>query len=57
MSRDETMYPDPEDFVPERFLDTFNGDVADPRNYFGFGRRYVHRPGGAATRSRRIMAR
>jgi len=41
MSRDETRYPNPEVFMPERFLDSegmLNGD--DPAHFaFGFGRR------------------
>jgi cytochrome P450 len=34
---DETVYHDPEDFIPERFLDE---DAPDCLNFaFGFGRR------------------
>ena len=40
MSRDPTVYPDPDKFIPERFLDTGAG-VRSPDSYqFGFGRRY-----------------
>jgi cytochrome P450 len=44
MTRDEEVYPDPESFVPERFMK--NGDlnkaIRDPRDIvFSFGRRYV----------------
>jgi len=42
MTRDESMYPDPETFRPERYTEV-DGETAkkiDPRNYiFGFGRR------------------
>ena len=39
MSRDPSAYPDPFNFVPERYLDP---DTRDPsRLQFGFGRRYV----------------
>jgi cytochrome P450 len=54
MLRDERMYPDPEAFAPERFLEETlaarDADDAlrarmDPRNYvFGFGRRSVPPP-------------
>lgn len=41
MSRDESRYPDPEAFIPERFFDSkgmLNDD--DPAEFvFGFGRR------------------
>ena len=40
MSRDETRYPNPEMFIPERFLDAegmLNDDMPD--FVFGFGRR------------------
>jgi hypothetical protein len=44
MTRDEQMYPEPELFNPERFMNT-NGteaDPADPKDFiFGFGRRQV----------------
>ena len=44
--RDETMYPDPHAFKPERWLHKSEEEEEeqrrDPRNYvFGFGRRYV----------------
>ncbi|KAI0741720.1 cytochrome P450 [Daedaleopsis nitida] len=42
LSRDESMYPDPERFYPERFLKNghIDPDVRDPITYaFGFGRR------------------
>ena len=47
ISRDPAVYPDPEDFIPERFLDA-NGQLdvtgKDPSDYaFGFGRRWVLR--------------
>lgn len=39
ITRDEEIYPDPEEFRPERFE---NEKVLDPREVvFGFGRRYV----------------
>ena len=44
ISRDAQMYPDPDNFVPERFLKdgVLNPDVLDPRLYaFGHGRRRV----------------
>ena len=40
MSRDETLYPDPEDFKPERFMVGEDEAPVDPEIYiFGFGRR------------------
>ncbi|CAE6487081.1 unnamed protein product [Rhizoctonia solani] len=41
MSRESTMYQDPETFKPERFIDTATHEAEyDPQNYvFGFGRR------------------
>jgi len=42
MSRDERVYPRPEEFRPERFhnLDHETADLLDPRRFsFGFGRR------------------
>ncbi|KAH7906297.1 cytochrome P450 [Hygrophoropsis aurantiaca] len=47
--RDEKLYPDPDAFKPERFLDAAVDEIAerrrDPRTYvFGFGRRRC--PGG-----------
>ncbi|KDQ14771.1 hypothetical protein BOTBODRAFT_132169 [Botryobasidium botryosum FD-172 SS1] len=40
MSRDGTIYKDPEAFYPERFEDKAGNDLLDPRSYiFGFGRR------------------
>ena len=44
MSRDEAVYPNPDRFLPERFLKDGNIDpnVRDPADFvFGFGRRYV----------------
>ena len=39
MSRDPAVYPDPEEFIPERFL---NPHARDPMKFaFGFGRRYA----------------
>lgn len=42
MAADETVYRDPDLFLPERFLPGDDG-LAEPRpNFaFGFGRRYV----------------
>ena len=41
MSRDEALYPNPEVFIPERFIATAVQEAAvDPNLYvFGFGRR------------------
>lgn len=44
MLRNETMYPDPESFRPERFMESSGDPILDkkrnPKNYvFGFGRR------------------
>ena len=44
MLRDETVYPRPDEFVPERYLERAADEATakrrDPRNYvFGFGRR------------------
>ena len=45
MLRDENLYPDAENFKPERFLEKTSPEIErkrDPRNFvFGFGRRYV----------------
>lgn len=45
MTRDPTLFPDPEAFIPERYLEDLDEGTArlrDPRNYiFGFGRRCV----------------
>jgi hypothetical protein len=42
--RDETLYPDPDTFNPDRFMDKVDEQTQksrDPRNFaFGFGRRY-----------------
>ncbi len=47
MSRDPVQYPDPEEFLPERFVDSSKSEADDhnPRNFvFGFGRRSVTLP-------------
>ena len=44
MLHDPRRYPDPNEFIPERFLDgdATNEGVIDPNNIiFGFGRRCV----------------
>ncbi len=45
MLRNETIYPDPASFNPDRYLaevDEVTAKRRDPRNYvFGFGRRFV----------------
>lgn len=44
MSRDPQVYPEPDTFVPERFMKdgTCTSDARDPEKYqFGFGRRCV----------------
>ena len=43
MSRDPAIYLDPEDFVPERFLDA-TGNVVRRMEHptFGYGKRYAH---------------
>lgn len=41
ITRDPELYPDPESFIPERYLGSNTG-VLDPATYvFGFGRRLV----------------
>ena len=44
MARDPEQYPDPDRFLPERFLKEgkLDPDVRNPRAFsFGFGRRWV----------------
>lgn len=46
MSRDESIYHQPHEFLPERYLDEMLSpekvEVMDPKNLvFGFGRRYA----------------
>ena len=59
MTRDEQMYPEPELFNPERFMNEnlTEADPVDPKDFiFGFGRRQVvmmcpfHAPGPFITR-------
>lgn len=44
--RDERIYPNADQFKPERFTEEVDEETEkrrDPRNYvFGFGRRFVH---------------
>jgi len=42
MTRDESVYPDPERFWPERHLNE-QGEISGPEDMmlFGFGRRYA----------------
>ena len=48
MTRDPELFPNPEDFIPERYLEEVDETTAkkrDPRSYiFGFGRRFVAAP-------------
>ena len=47
MARDESIYEDPDEFKPERFLnlDPIASERLDPRKYiFGHGRRCVLHP-------------
>lgn len=46
MSQDETLYPNPQEFLPDRYINRTVSpdkvDLLDPKNIvFGFGRRYV----------------
>lgn len=45
---DEKLYPNPDEFKPERFMEDADEETMrkrDPKNYvFGFGRRFVGRP-------------
>lgn len=46
MVNDPSVYPDPKEFRPERFMKDgkFNPEVQDPGHFaFGYGRRYVGR--------------
>lgn len=47
MLRDDKIYPNPNTFYPERFMEVVDTETQakrDPRSYvFGFGRRYVLR--------------
>ena len=43
MLHDPSLYPHPDEVIPERYLDRIDGSLnPDPKNFaFGYGRRYV----------------
>lgn len=59
MSRDPETYPDPDNYMPERFLDAdgqLDVNGKDPADFaFGFGRRYDLHVTAALVRSNDVI--